>query len=1066
MRLLSWNCQGLGNPWIVRSLHDIVRDQAPTVCFLMETRLDRDGFMHHCRDLAFPNKLIVKKPESGGEKLSIHPPSVKQMEDFGAALEECHLIDLGFRGYKFTWNNKRPSTANTRERLDRAVVNKDWIDMFPASMVSHIFSHASDHMPLLLQTRRDNRFQDRMSWGFKFEERWLLEEECGNVVEEAWRRMGGDVLPMVNVSTKINQCGAALSTWGSTRTKPEVAEIKRCDRVEECLNAVNPRISADMLSILSDEFCAEEVKTALFQMGPTKAPGPDGNDVTNAVLDFLNTGLMLPELNYTHIVLIPKSAFVHGRLITDNVIVAYETLHAMHGWKKGKKGALALKLDISKAYDRVEWAFLKGMLIKLGFPQGWINRIMGCVTSSSFSVWINGKAYGNFRPTRGLRQGDPLSPYLFLICAEAFSSLLTRVEGLGRIHGVSICRYAPSISHLLFADDSLVFCQANQEEVQVISDVLELYAVTSGQCINFEKSSVYFSSNTSRGQRDWIKNSLGVVEVDKFESYLGLPTLIGRSKYQAFSFLKERVWKKIQGWKGKLLSKAGKEVLVGSKWGCKEDTLEELGVPYSAKEGGWYGIPRHPKFQLSYAGETGVENKSLLAAQPILRRGCCWRVGSGSSIRVLSDKWLPGHPTNKILIPPNVAVDDWVVSELIDWNTFQWDRTVIDVVFSRLDVEAIYRIPLCRRYVPDVMVWLHNKDGRYSVRSGYHTTRTLVRESSLEGASSNLRSSSVVWTSIWKLRIPNKIKVFMWQACHNILPTLEKLRQRRIVENELCPICKLVPKTILHALWECKAAQDVWAGCSQRVLQKGLTVQSSMLQLTEDMWHKMPLDVFEFFLVLCWLLWHRRNRVVFGGLLQEPGALIGRARCLLAEFVEARTHLAIPESLAHSQRWQPPVGSRYKLNFDVAVFSDISASGVGVIIRNGDGQVMAALSARGPAVTDGDEAEVLACRRGLEFAMEAGFGDLIVEGDNLNVMQAVASNRSDWSRLGNLVDDVRHLAGRLRLVDFQCIRRSANGVAHSLARFARNISEDCVWLEDTPPPAAEALFVDSLSLSN
>ena len=187
---------------------------------------------------------------------------------------------------------------------------------------------------------------------------------------------------------------------------------------------------------------------------------------------------------------------------------------------------------------------------------------MGCVTTSSFSVCLNGKAYGNFKPTRGLRQGDPLSPYLFFICAEAFTSLLAREEELGRLHGVSICRSAPSISHLLFADDSLVFCQAKQEEVQVTSDVLDLYAMASGQCINFEKSYVYFNSNTSRVQKDSIKNVLRVREVEKFESYLGLPTLIGRSKYQAFSFLKERVWKKIQGWKGKLLSKAGKEVLI------------------------------------------------------------------------------------------------------------------------------------------------------------------------------------------------------------------------------------------------------------------------------------------------------------------------------------------------------------------------------------------------------------------------------------------------------------------------------------------------------------------------
>ena len=266
---------------------------------------------------------------------------------------------------------------------------------------------------------------------------------------------------------------------------------------------------------MASDFSVDEVEAALFQMGPTKAPGPDGmnalfyqkywhivgNDVTAAALDFLNSRIMVPEINYTHIVLIPKikspekisdyrpislcnviykiiskvlanrlkqilphvistsqSAFVPGRLITDNVLVAYETLHAMHCKKNGKKGSLALKLDVSKAYDRVEWSFLRGIMSKLGFPDAWVDRVMSCVTTPCFSVRINGKAYGNIVPTRGFRQGDPLSPYLFLLCAEGFTSLLTKVEEEGKLHGVSICRRAPSVSHLLFADDSLLFC--------------------------------------------------------------------------------------------------------------------------------------------------------------------------------------------------------------------------------------------------------------------------------------------------------------------------------------------------------------------------------------------------------------------------------------------------------------------------------------------------------------------------------------------------------------------------------------------------------------------------------
>ena len=230
--------------------------------------------------------------------------------------------------------------------------------------------------------------------------------------------------------------------------------------------------------------------------------------------------------------------------------------------KKGKKGSLALKLDISKAYDRVEWNFLQGIMIKLGFPDKWIQWVMGCVTTPSFSILINGKEYGNIRPSRGIRQRDPLSPYLFLLCSEGFTSLLEKAELDGRIRGASICRRVPKISNLMFADDSIIFCRTTSGEVRVINEVLQTYANASGQCINMEKSSVYFSSNTQEGQKAEIVSMLGVKVVDRFELYLGLPTLVGREKYQTFSYLKDRVWKKLQGWKGMILSRAGKEVLI------------------------------------------------------------------------------------------------------------------------------------------------------------------------------------------------------------------------------------------------------------------------------------------------------------------------------------------------------------------------------------------------------------------------------------------------------------------------------------------------------------------------
>ncbi|XP_050241304.1 uncharacterized protein LOC126690225 [Quercus robur] len=351
-------------------------------------------------------------------------------------------------------------------------------------------------------------------------------------------------------------------------------KVGTCERLEECLNGSIQRslqTCSKCYPVCSvqrrskqcyskwDQQRRLDLMNALFYQ---KFWHVVGDMVVNAVLDFLNSGHMVPEINSTYIVLIPKIKSPEKMSDFRPISLSYETLHIMHGRKKGKRGSLVLKLDISKAYDRVEWSFLKGIMIRMGFPEVWVDRVMCCVTTPTYSILINGKTYGNITPSRGLRQEDPLSPYLFLLCTEGFTSLLLKAEMEKRIQGVSICREAPRITNLLFANDSLIFCQTKQCEVQVISKILHVYAKASGQCINLEKSSVFFSSNTPSDQKDWIKESLGVKEVDRFESYLGLPTLEGRAKYHSFAFLKDRVWKKLQGWKGKMLSKVGKEVLI------------------------------------------------------------------------------------------------------------------------------------------------------------------------------------------------------------------------------------------------------------------------------------------------------------------------------------------------------------------------------------------------------------------------------------------------------------------------------------------------------------------------
>ena len=204
------------------------------------------------------------------------------------------------------------------------------------------------------------------------------------------------------------------------------------------------------------------------------------------------------------------------------------------------------------------------MLQILGFDDRWIKWIMLCVTSVRYTVLMNGSEVGPIIPNRGLRQGCPLSPYLFIICAEGLSALLRQAESSGLINGSKVCRGASSISHLFFADDSFLFFKSIEEETRVIHRILEMYERYSGQAINLQKSGIMFSSNVRTDKKQVLSAILGVTNGINTGRYLGLPSLIGRSKRATFSYIKDTIWKRIQGWRNKLLSKAGKGVLIKS----------------------------------------------------------------------------------------------------------------------------------------------------------------------------------------------------------------------------------------------------------------------------------------------------------------------------------------------------------------------------------------------------------------------------------------------------------------------------------------------------------------------
>lgn len=191
-----------------------------------------------------------------------------------------------------------------------------------------------------------------------------------------------------------------------------------------------------------------------------------------------------------------QSAFVPGRAISDNILITHETLHYLKSSKAEKRCSMVIKTDMSKAYDRIEWGFLEEVLKRLGFRRIWIGWVMECVTTVSYSFLVNGAVYGRVTPSRGLRQGDPFSPYLFILCTEVLSGLCKNAQIDGSLWGLQVTQKSPFVNHLLFADDTMLFCKTDVKNCKALKNILKRYEKSSGQSINLDKSTVTFSAKT------------------------------------------------------------------------------------------------------------------------------------------------------------------------------------------------------------------------------------------------------------------------------------------------------------------------------------------------------------------------------------------------------------------------------------------------------------------------------------------------------------------------------------------------------------------------------------------
>ena len=257
-----------------------------------------------------------------------------------------------------------------------------------------------------------------------------------------------------------------------------------------------------------------------------------------------------------------QNAFVKGRQILDAVLIVNELVDSS---LRKKKCGLVCKLDIEKVYDSIGWEFLYKVLDKMGFGSRWLSWMKWCISTASFSVLINGSPVGFFQSSRGLRQGDPLSPYLFVIGMEALSCLINRAVDGNYLSGIKIANERGedlSISHLFYADDTLIFCEDDLEQLKFLSWILMWFEAMSGLKINLTKSEIIPIGPVNNLVE--LASELGC-NIGSFPtSYLGLPLGAKHKALGVWDSIEERYRKRLAAWKTQYISKGGRITLIRS----------------------------------------------------------------------------------------------------------------------------------------------------------------------------------------------------------------------------------------------------------------------------------------------------------------------------------------------------------------------------------------------------------------------------------------------------------------------------------------------------------------------
>uniref|UniRef100_A0A803QMZ3 Reverse transcriptase domain-containing protein n=1 Tax=Cannabis sativa TaxID=3483 RepID=A0A803QMZ3_CANSA len=813
-----------------------------------------------------------------------------------------------------------------------------------------------------------------------------------------------------------------------------------------------------VLGVLNDGHGLETINHSLITLIPkTKTPSSMGDfkpiSLCNVIYKIISKTLAIRFKEILPAVISEtQSDFLSNRLITDNIIVAFELIHHLKHKIRGGRSYSALKLDMSKAFDRVEWHYIQEVMRKMGFHNKWISLIMGCLNSTSFSFMLNGEEVGFVQPTRGLRQ-----------------------------------------------DDSLLLCEAANNLARAIKKVLDIYNKASGQLLNTTKSVMSFSPNTSPATKDYFQQTLGMPISECHERYLGLPAFSECDKKEMFSDVKERIWQKLHAWNEKLFSVGGKEVLLkavdGSKihwrsWKllCKSKFESGMGfrsfVHFNkallAKQA-WriFEMPnsllsrllKHRYFSNNNFLEARLGHSPSLTWQGIhwgrelLVEGLRHKIGNGFNVLVGFDKWIPGHNDFKPINYTGLAT--LTIANLIT-DKREWNIQLLNEYFLPIDVDRVVTIPLSFFPSNDRLIWHHTTTGCYTVNSGFHLAE--VRETSGSNNHTNW------WKMFWSLSLPSKVKKFAWRVMQDALPVATGLCRRKVIDSATSSLCHNAWESVGHALFNCIKARKVWRETkfildhshANNVYKGDYLIHLSTLHSKQD---------FELIVCTMWAIWHERNKVIHGGVSKPSRDITVFANQHLDKFHRSsrknqqqytvcNTSTSPVDVQATIQQhsttvsWTPPTLSGLKLNVDAALNQEQKILGVGAIIRNENGNVIAALSKPVQGCFRSDELEAKALFHSLNWARQLQLRITHVETDALRVSSAINSPFKNLSSFDDLIMDVCYLLFFFSGVTVSHVKRNANQAAHGLARYALELDEDVCWMGEIPNPIFSVVVND------